>query len=57
MENHSFERLWKTLHEDFIEETLYEDVTDIKNELLGIILHSTIGALTPLEKSKNVYGN
>ena len=59
--NGKIERFWKTLHEDFIEDALYEDVTDMRNELLGFLVyynehrpHSAIGTLTPLEKSKNM---
>ena len=58
--NGKIERFWKTLHEDFIEDALYEDVTDMRNELLGFLVYynehrpySAIGALTPLEKSPN----
>jgi len=32
--NGKIERFWKTLNEDFIEDALYEDVEDMKNELL-----------------------
>jgi len=59
--NGKIECFWKTLHGSFIEYTLYKDVADIKNELLGFFVyynehrpHSAIGALTPAEKSQNM---
>ena len=64
-QNGKVERFWKTLKEDFIEGSLYEDVSDLKEELLGFLVyynehrpHSSLGGLTPkefLEKNnKNV---
>jgi hypothetical protein len=59
--NGKIERFWKTLNEDFIEDALYEDVEDMKNELLGFLIyynehrpHSAINALTPMMKAKNM---
>ncbi|MDR1679514.1 MAG: transposase [Prevotellaceae bacterium] len=55
------ERFWKTLNEDFIEEALYENLDDLKNELLGFLIyynehrpHSAINGLTPKLKAKNM---
>jgi transposase InsO family protein len=64
-QNGKVERFWKTLKEDFIEGSLYEDIVDLKDELLGFLVyynehrpHSSLGGLTPkefLEKNnKNV---
>ena len=59
--NGKIERFWKTLNEDFIEDALYEDVEDLKNELLGFLIyynehrpHSAINALTPMNKAKTM---
>ena len=59
--NGKIERFWKTLNEDFIEDALYENVEDMKNELLGFLVyynehrpHSAINALTPMNKAKHV---
>ena len=63
--NGNVERFLKTLKEDFIECSLYEDIADLKEELLGFLVyynehrpHSSLGGLTPkefLEKNnKNV---
>jgi transposase InsO family protein len=48
------ERFRKTLKEDFIEKTLYEDIDDLKNELSGFLVchnehgpHSAIGNIPP----------
>jgi hypothetical protein len=37
--NGKIERFWKTLNEDFIEGALYENLEDLKNELLGFIIY------------------
>lgn len=59
--NGKIERFWKTLKEDFIEDALYEDLEDLKNELLGFIVyynehrpHSSLAGNTPLSFSKHV---
>ena len=59
--NGKIEHFWKILHENFIEDTLYEDVADMRNELLGFLVyynehqpHSAIRTLAPLEKSQNM---
>jgi transposase InsO family protein len=57
--NGKIERFWKTLNEDFIEDALYEDIDDLKNELLGFLVyynehrtHTAINNLTPMEKAR-----
>jgi transposase InsO family protein len=59
--NGKIERFWKTLNEDFIEDALYENLDDMKNELLGFLIyynehrpHSAINALTTKKKSEHV---
>jgi hypothetical protein len=59
--NGKIERFWKTLKEDFIQDALYENIDDLKNELLGFIVyynehrpHSAIKAITPVKKAKNM---
>ena len=59
--NGKIERFWKTLKEDFIEDALYNDLEDLKNELLGFLVyynehrpHSAIGHLTPKNFAQNV---
>ena len=59
--NGKIERFWKTLNEDFIEDALYENIDDLKDELLGFIVyynehrpHSAINNLTPQNKAKHV---
>ena len=37
--NGKIERFWKTLKEDFIEDALYENLDDLKNELLGFLVY------------------
>ena len=37
--NGKIERFWKTLNEDFVEGALYENIDDLKNELLCILLY------------------
>lgn len=60
--NGKIERFWKTLKEDFIEDALYNDVEDLKNELLGFLAyynehrtHSSINGLTPMDFAKSCY--
>jgi len=57
--NGKIERFWKTMKEGFIEDALYENLDDLKNELLGFLIyynehrpHSAIDALTPAQKAK-----
>jgi len=57
--NGKIERFWKTLKADFIDGALYENIEDLKNELLGFLIyynehrtHSAIGNITPMEKAK-----
>jgi len=59
--NGKIERFWRTLNEEFIEDALYEDLDDLKNELLGFLVyynehrpHAAINALTPARKAKHV---
>ena len=59
--NGKTERFWKTLNEGFIQDALYENLDDLKNELLGFIVyynehrpHSAINNLTPMKKAKLV---
>ena len=54
--NGKIERFWKTLKEDFIEDSLFNDIDDLKEELLGYIVyynehrpHSALNGLTPKE--------
>lgn len=57
--NGKIERFWKTLIEEFLEDSLFEDEEDLKNEILGFIAyynehraHSSLNGLTPLEFAK-----
>jgi transposase InsO family protein len=57
--NGKIERFWKTLKEDFIEEALYNDLEDLKNELLGFLVyynehraHSSLNGDTPQQFAK-----
>lgn len=57
--NGKIERFWKTLKEEFLEDSLFEDEEDLKNEILGFIAyynehraHSSLNGLTPLEFAK-----
>ena len=34
--NGKIERFWRTLQGDFLEGSLYEDIDDLTNELLGV---------------------
>ena len=52
--NGKIERFWKTLQEDFTEDSLFNDKEDLKEELLGYIVyynehrpHSSLGGKTP----------
>ena len=52
--NGKIERFWKTLKEDFTEDSLFNDINDLKEELLGYIVyynehrpHSSLNGLTP----------
>ena len=54
--NGKIERFWKTLKEDFIEDALYQNLDDLKEELLGFLIyynqhrpHSAIGGKKPVE--------
>jgi transposase InsO family protein len=54
--NGKVERFWRTLNEDFIEGALYENLDDLRNELLGFLVyynehrpHSAIGNITPIK--------
>jgi transposase InsO family protein len=55
--NGKIERFWKTLNEDFICDALYENLDDLKNELMGFLIyynehrpHSAINRMTPKDK-------
>jgi transposase InsO family protein len=54
--NGKIERFWKTLKEDFLEDALYNDLDDLKDELLGFLVyynehrpHSSLDGYTPKE--------
>jgi transposase InsO family protein len=54
--NGKVERFRRTLNEDFIEGALYENLDDLRNELLGFLVyynehrpHSAIGNITPIK--------
>ena len=54
--NGKIERFWKTLKEDFIEDALYQNIDDLKEEMLGFLVyynlhrpHSAIGGKKPVE--------
>lgn len=57
--NGKIERFWKTLKEDFTEDSLFNDKEDLKDELLGFIAyynehrpHSSLNGKTPKEICK-----
>lgn len=59
--NGKIERFWKTLKEDFSEDSLFNNIEDLKEELLGYIVyynehrpHSALNGKTPKEATKNV---
>ena len=52
--NGKIERFWKTLKEDFLEDAQYDDLDDLKEELLGFLVyynehraHSSLDGMTP----------
>ena len=54
--NGKIERFWKTLKEDFLEDSLFNDKEDLKNELLAYMAyyneyrpHSAINGITPCD--------
>ncbi|MDR1168799.1 MAG: integrase core domain-containing protein [Heliobacteriaceae bacterium] len=58
--NGKIERFWKTLKEDFIEDALYNDLEDLKSELLGFLVyynehrsHSSLNGDTPQQFAKS----
>lgn len=59
--NGKIERFWKTLKEDFIDDALYNDINDLKTELLGFLVyynehrpHSALNNLTPKSFAQNM---
>lgn len=59
--NGKIERFWKTLKEDFIDDALYNDLEDLKNELLGFLIyynehrpHAALRNLTPKSFALNM---
>ena len=54
--NGKIERFWKTLSEDFLEDSLFNDLDDLKNELISYLIyynehrpHSSLNGSTPKE--------
>jgi transposase InsO family protein len=54
--NGKIERFWKTLNEDFLEGSLFNDLDDLKNELISYLIyynehrpHSSLNGSTPKE--------
>jgi len=59
--NGKIERFWKTLKEDFLEGALYNDLDDLKNEMLGFLVyynehrpHSALNGKTPKSFMENI---
>lgn len=59
--NGKIERFWKTLKEDFTQDSLFNDIEDLKEELLGYVVyynehrpHSALNGNTPKEFIQNV---
>ena len=57
--NGKIERFWKTLKEDFTEDSLFKDKEDLKEELLGYIIyynehrpHSSLNGILPIDFCK-----
>ena len=59
--NGKVERFWRTLNEDLLEETTFESVEELKDELMQYLLyyntarpHQGLGGLTPLQTLQNL---
>ena len=59
--NGKVERFWRTLNEDLLEETTFESVEELKDELMQYLLyynterpHQGLGGLTPLQALQNL---
>ena len=62
--NGKAERLWRTLNEDLLEETTFESVEELRDELMQYLLyynserpHQGLGGLTPLQTLQNLSTN
>ena len=62
--NGKVERFWRTLNEDLLEETTFESVEELKDELMQYLLyynterpHQGLGGLTPLQTLQNLSTN
>lgn len=62
--NGKVERFWRTLNEDLLEETTFESVEELKNELMQYLLyynterpHQGLGGHTPLQTLQNLSTN
>ena len=62
--NGKVERFWRTLNEDLLEETTFESVEELKNELMQYLLyynterpHQGLGGKTPLQTLQNLSTN
>ncbi len=62
--NGKVERFWRTLNEDLLDETTFESVGDLKDELMQYLLyynterpHQGIGGNTPLQTLQNLSTN